>query len=181
MRKSTDRILVTHVGSLPRGETLNELLVGAELGEAENPAALEAEADRRVAHVFAKQAEVGIDIANDGEQGRVGFQTYIPQRMSGFGGVSNRPRPRISPTSRTYARLMAHASRGAASSSTRRRRSAEVRYADSGDGPGDRPPAAARTDGRAGARRDCFMTAPSPGIIATTMLNALLRSATRII
>ena len=41
-----------------------------------------------------KQAEAGIDIGNDGEQQRVGFQTYVPQRMSGFGGVSQRRRGR---------------------------------------------------------------------------------------
>jgi 5-methyltetrahydropteroyltriglutamate--homocysteine methyltransferase len=41
--------------------------------------------------VLKKEAEAGIDSANDGEQGRVGFQTYIPQRMDGFGGVSKRP------------------------------------------------------------------------------------------
>src|SRR5262249_55542958 len=91
MRKSHDRLLVTHVGSLPRGGPLNELLIRSEAGE---PVELEVEVERRVAHVFAKQREIGIDICNDGEQGRVGFQTYVAQRMSGFAGQSNRPRPR---------------------------------------------------------------------------------------
>ena len=47
--------------------------------------------DKAVRHVVDKQAEAGIDIGNDGEQQRVGFQTYVPQRMSGFGGESKRP------------------------------------------------------------------------------------------
>src|ERR1700724_4780956 len=94
MRKSDDRLLVTHVGSLPRGGPLNELLIRSEQGEAVDPKALDAEVERRVAHVFARQREIGIDVCNDGEQGRVGFQTYVAQRMSGFAGQSNRPKPR---------------------------------------------------------------------------------------
>ena len=91
---SRDRILTTHVGSLPRGETLSELLIRREEGGPVDPATLAAEMDRAVERVVAKQAEAGIDIGNDGEQQRVGFQTYIPQRMSGFGGESKRRRGR---------------------------------------------------------------------------------------
>ena len=72
---SRDRILTTHVGSLPRNETLSELLVRREEGEAIDPAELGREMDRAVEHVVKKQAEAGIDIGNDGEQQRVGFQT----------------------------------------------------------------------------------------------------------
>ena len=50
--------------------------------------------DKAVRHVVDKQKAAGIDIGNDGEQQRVGFQTYVPQRMSGFGGVSKRRRGR---------------------------------------------------------------------------------------
>ncbi len=176
MRKSTDRILVTHVGSLPRGETLNELLVGAELGEAESPAALEAEADRRVAHVFAKQAEVGIDIANDGEQGRVGFQTYIAQRMSGFGGVSDRARPRDFADFPDYAKLMAHRFPRRGKQFNAPQAVGEVRYRDTSAI--DREIARLRQHARAAGKDlgDCFMTAPSPGIIATTLLNGYYKS-----
>ena len=91
MHKSVDRILVTHVGSFPRGEQLGELLIEDELGHPVDKAKLAEEVDQRVRYVLQKQREAGVDIANDGEQGRVGFQTYVPQRMSGFGGVSKRP------------------------------------------------------------------------------------------
>src|ERR1700730_17982008 len=91
MQKSVDRILVTHVGSLPRGEELSELLIEQEAGRPVDNRKLAEEVNRRVAHVLKKQREAGIDIANDGEQGRVGFQTYVPQRVSGFGGTSKRP------------------------------------------------------------------------------------------
>ncbi len=50
--------------------------------------------DKAVRHVVAKQKEAGIDSGNDGEQQRVGFQTYVPQRMAGFGGESQRRRGR---------------------------------------------------------------------------------------
>ena len=93
MRRSETRILVTHVGSLPRGDRLGELLIEDEAGREIDRNELLAETERRVAHVLQQQHEAGIDIANDGEQGRVGFQTYVPQRMSGFGGESKRPSP----------------------------------------------------------------------------------------
>src|SRR5579885_1729556 len=91
---SQDRILTTHVGSLPRSETLSEMLIQREEGAPVDPRRLAAEMDLAVREIVEKQAEAGIDIANDGEQQRVGFQTYIPQRMSGFGGESKRRRGR---------------------------------------------------------------------------------------
>src|ERR1700692_2310758 len=94
MLKSADRILVTHAGSLPRAEPLGSMLVDQEAGEPVDKAKLKDSTEIRVKHVLAKQVEVGIDSVNDGEQGRVGFQTYVAQRMSGYGGQSNRPRPR---------------------------------------------------------------------------------------
>src|SRR5215471_21717408 len=91
---SRDRILTTHVGSLPRSEKLSDLLVRQEAGDKLDPAEMARELDKAVRHVVDKQASAGIDIGNDGEQQRVGFQTYVPQRMSGFAGVSNRRRGR---------------------------------------------------------------------------------------
>ncbi len=91
---SRDRILTTHVGSLPRSEALSELLVRREAGESYDPAQLDAEMDKALRHVVAKQKAAGIDSGNDGEQQRVGFQTYVPARMSGFGGELKRRRGR---------------------------------------------------------------------------------------
>ena len=91
---SRDRILTTHVGSLPRNEALSEMLIDREEGKPLSEAQLADEMDRAVRHVIAKQAEAGIDIGNDGEQQRVGFQTYVPRRMSGFAGESKRRRGR---------------------------------------------------------------------------------------
>src|SRR5579872_2767530 len=94
MLLSRDRILTTHVGSLPRNEALSDLLVTQEEGKSYDAELLAAEMDKAVRHVVRKQADAGIDVGNDGEQQRVGFQTYIPQRMSGFAGVSKRRRGR---------------------------------------------------------------------------------------
>src|SRR5262245_55214929 len=91
MQNSSDRILTTHAGSIPRGEPLGAMLIDQEQGNPIDRAKLAELINARVAYVLEKQAEVGVDCANDGEQGRVGFQTYIPQRMDGFGGVSKRP------------------------------------------------------------------------------------------
>src|SRR6516165_5734438 len=90
MHTSTDRILTTHAGSIPRGEPLGQMLIDQEAGKPVENSALQSSIDLRVSHVLEKQAQAGIDIVNDGEQGRVGFQTYVTQRMSGFGGVSQR-------------------------------------------------------------------------------------------
>src|ERR1700733_4497187 len=94
MTLSRDRILVTHVGSLPRNEVLSEMLIDREEGKPLAEQQLADEMDRAVRHVIARQAEAGIDIGNDGEQQRVGFQTYVPRRMSGFAGESKRRRGR---------------------------------------------------------------------------------------
>src|SRR5262245_30910217 len=87
---SRDRILTTHVGSLPRNETLTELLIKREAAGQVDPKKMSDELDRAVAEVVKRQKDAGIDIGNDGEQQRVAFQTYMAARMSGYGGESKR-------------------------------------------------------------------------------------------
>src|SRR5579871_1180485 len=91
MKLSKEKILTTHTGSLPRGEPLGSILIEEELGKPVDAAKKKEAIEARVKHVVDKQIEVGITVPNDGEQGRVGFQTYMTQRMTGFGGVSERP------------------------------------------------------------------------------------------
>ena len=88
MLHSTDRILTTHVGSLPRNEMLSQLLIDQEAGKSVDKAALSREAEAATGNVIAAQVKAGIDIGNDGEQSRVAFQTYVPRCMCGFGGES---------------------------------------------------------------------------------------------
>ena len=94
MQTSDQRILTTHVGSLPRPRPLADLLIRQERGEAIDEAALQRQVEAAVDEVVRGQLDAGIDVGNDGEQPRVGFQTYVAQRMQGFGGESARPQPR---------------------------------------------------------------------------------------
>src|SRR5207245_3872109 len=90
MKRSDQRILTTHVGSLPRTPALRDLLVRQDRGEKVDAATLAREAEAAVRHVVARQLEAGVDVGNDGEQPRVGFSTYPARRMRGFGGESER-------------------------------------------------------------------------------------------
>jgi len=91
MNRSTKRILTTHVGSLPRGPTVLELLYKKENGEAYDAAAFDAAVAAAVDDVVAKQVAVGIDVVSDGETSKVGYATYIKDRLSGFAGHHPRP------------------------------------------------------------------------------------------
>jgi 5-methyltetrahydropteroyltriglutamate--homocysteine methyltransferase len=88
---SKDRILTTHVGSLPRGATVLELLYKKENGEPYDAATFDAAVTAGVADAVAKQRAAGIDIVSDGETSKVGYATYIKDRLSGFAGHHPRP------------------------------------------------------------------------------------------
>ena len=91
MKCSKERILTTHTGSLPRTAKVVELL----LAEQKNPGARKAELDAAVreaiARVVQKQIECGIDIVNDGEQGRTDYTVHVLDRLAGFAGESTPP------------------------------------------------------------------------------------------
>jgi 5-methyltetrahydropteroyltriglutamate--homocysteine methyltransferase len=171
MTTSRDRILTTHVGSLPRNDKLSSLLVSREEGVAIDKAQLDLEMDRAVRHVVEEQVKAGIDIGNDGEQQRVGFQTYVPQRMSGFAGESKRRRGR---DYEEFPELVEDLMRRFPKRSRMQNApeaQADLHYLDAS--------AIAREIERLKTAvtavpgfRDCFLTAPSPGIISTTMFNA---------
>jgi len=88
MRLSTDRILTTHTGSLPRPDDLVELMYAKEEGR---PApGLEDRIPPAVAEVVGKQLEAGIDVVNDGEASKPSYATYVKDRLTGFEGEDNR-------------------------------------------------------------------------------------------
>jgi 5-methyltetrahydropteroyltriglutamate--homocysteine methyltransferase len=171
MLTSRDRILVTHVGSLPRNDELSELLVRREEGQPVDKAQLSQSMDRSVRHVVEKQAAAGVDVGNDGEQQRVGFQTYVAQRMSGFAGESKRRRARDYEEFPELVDVLVHRFPKRSRMQNAPEAQNEVRYLGA--------PAIREETERlrlavkeTGAFRECFMTAPSPGIISSTMLNA---------
>ncbi len=167
MLMSTDRILVSHVGSLPRADLLTDLLIRQEAGERIDAAALAREVETATAHVIAKQREAGVDVGNDGEQSRVGFQTYVPRCLCGFGGESKRPPARDQLEFPSYVRQSAARFPHMARAMNAPAAVADVRYVNSAPIRED----AERLKRMGGGFGECFMTAPSPGIVATTMLN----------
>lgn len=172
MRTGEDRILVTHVGSIPRPATLRALLVRRDRGEPVDEAELAGQVEAAVHRVVARQLEVGVDVGNDGEQPRAGFSTYVAGRMRGFGGRSRRRPARDLLDFPDYAALLEARRRDAARIADAPQAVGEVRYQDLGEAARecdllDRACAAAP---RPFLER--FMTAVSPGTIATILLDA---------
>src|SRR5688572_1117257 len=89
MRRSTERFLTTHTGSLPRPADLIRMMYAKEEGVPVDRAALAARVRMAVAEVVNKQAEAGIDIVNDGEMSKPSYATYVKDRLAGFGGSGN--------------------------------------------------------------------------------------------
>jgi 5-methyltetrahydropteroyltriglutamate--homocysteine methyltransferase len=84
MKRSTDRILATHTGSLARPNDLLDLMKAKVKGELYDEEAYAERTRSAVAEVVRKQAESGIDIVTDGEQGKPGFFAYVRERLAGF-------------------------------------------------------------------------------------------------
>jgi 5-methyltetrahydropteroyltriglutamate--homocysteine methyltransferase len=84
MRRSTTRILTTHVGSIPRPEQLRELLKARRDGQSVDDALLDARIHEAILDVVKRQAEAGIDVVSDGEMGKTMFLAYADERLTGF-------------------------------------------------------------------------------------------------
>src|SRR5258705_2378233 len=85
MRWSSERILTTHTGSLPRPRELRRLYVRRTRGGEVDPAEIDRLGKEALRQIVDKQVEAGIDIGNNGEQQREAFFLYVRHRMSGFG------------------------------------------------------------------------------------------------
>jgi 5-methyltetrahydropteroyltriglutamate--homocysteine methyltransferase len=87
VKYSKERILTTHVGSLPRPQDLAGMILrGAQTGSPEQRAAYEERVKSAVREVVEKQIAAGVDIVSDGEQGKIGFVNYVKDRLDGFNG-----------------------------------------------------------------------------------------------
>jgi 5-methyltetrahydropteroyltriglutamate--homocysteine methyltransferase len=86
MKTSRDRILTTHVGSLPRPPELRQMLVSKDQGEPYDRDALDRLVRQAVVDIVRRQTAVGVDIVNDGEMSKPGYSTYIADRLTGFAG-----------------------------------------------------------------------------------------------
>jgi len=91
-------ILTTHVGSLPRGNDLTPLLLARDHGKPYDPAEFDRLTQAAIDEAVAKQEAAGVSIVSDGELGKVGYSTYIKERLSGFGGnVARKPALDLAP------------------------------------------------------------------------------------
>jgi 5-methyltetrahydropteroyltriglutamate--homocysteine methyltransferase len=170
MKTSTDRILTTHTGSLPRPKPLIELILGREKGETVDDAKFEAEVAKAVDEAVAQQVAVGVDIVSDGEMSKPSYTTYIRHRVSGI-----EPDPRAAEKGRDIMigrDLQAHPDFG--------RRSnfsgtpfpgcvGPLRYKDRSAL--DRDLAHLKAAVGKSKPTDVFMTAPSPGILTRFIIN----------
>jgi 5-methyltetrahydropteroyltriglutamate--homocysteine methyltransferase len=86
MKRSADRILTTHTGSLPRPEDVVKMLYDKEKGELRDLNAFAVRVQEATTDVVQKQIEGGVDILNDGEAGKIGYATYVKDRLTGFEG-----------------------------------------------------------------------------------------------
>ena len=190
MKLSDSRILTTHVGSLPRSDALLKMLLTMEGGGTVEREAFRAQVAGDMVDILRHQADSGIDIAGDGELPRIGFSFYVKDRMSGFGGESQRGTVTDFAKFPGYAALKMAALRGAsneegdvtATASLYQMPEAQqaIRYDDT--------LAAAKEEmtlfadglaesGAADRFAETFVTAAAPGIISTTLLRATGNSA----
>jgi len=93
VKRSGDRILTTHMGSLPQSPALHERLMARAAGRPLDDTALDIEVTRAVADIVKRQLETGLTVINDGEQGKSNWLAYVRDRLNGFSG-ENVPRPR---------------------------------------------------------------------------------------
>ncbi len=173
MKTSRDRILTTHVGSLPRGQALSDLLVEKANDRPYDAAALEAESAKAIAYVVDKQIAAGIDIGNDGEAPRTDFVSYITGRMKGFGRGEGptRPLPMDAKTFPVWFKLISEGGRRRINVYGFPQAVGDVEYGDlsevRAECEGVKAALAARRDGFA----ETFMTAVSPGFASTAIMN----------
>lgn len=93
MMKSTDRILTTHVGSLPRPKDVTDLVFAKEAGVPIDAAGFDAVISAATDMILQRQRDIGIDIPSDGEMSKISYATYIKDRLTGFDGDAARNPP----------------------------------------------------------------------------------------
>jgi 5-methyltetrahydropteroyltriglutamate--homocysteine methyltransferase len=160
MRRSTSKILTTHTGSLPRPQHVVELLLAERAAPGAQRAALEAAVRDAVSEVVRKQIEAGVDVINDGEQGRADYTVHVVDRLTGFEGELAPPKGTGEPE---FPELAALLSQFASPFQRWPACSGPVAWKDWPAAEADIQRAKAAT---AGVTQECFYTSPSPGQIA---------------
>ncbi len=172
MRHSTDRILTTHVGSLPRPKDVSDMLFGREGGAVVDEAAFTGAVARAVMDVVTRQKAAGVDIPSDGEMSKISYATYISERLTGFEGDSPRRVPADLAAIPAYAERLARAGGTPAYKRPRCTGPIAVRTMQPLEDDLARFGAALAASGY----REGFMNAAAPGVIALFQPNEFYRS-----
>lgn len=160
MRTSSERILTTHVGSLPRSQAVTDVLFARERGEI--PAGAAGTIADAVRDVVRREVEAGVDVVSDGETNKISYATYIADRFDGFGGDTPRePGQDLVEFPRLLTKL---AERGSTAKYRRPRCVGEIRVRDTG--PLTTDLANLKRAVEAAKPVEAFMNAASPGVIA---------------
>src|SRR5262245_56800012 len=173
MRRSEERILTTHTGSLPRPPELTRLLVRGARGESVDPAELERLGQAALRGIVRKQAGAEVDIANNGEQQREGFFLHIRHRMSGFGGSWQRRTRADALRYPAFRQMMEQqlAAREAVSNMGPPKAVGEIRSLGTAAIEAECADFRSALDEAGVQFVEPFLTAPSPGILAGAMKN----------
>jgi 5-methyltetrahydropteroyltriglutamate--homocysteine methyltransferase len=166
VKRSTDRILTTHTGSLPRTAKVVDLLLAEQARPGARKAELTAAVREAITGVVHKQVECGLDIINDGEQGRTDYTVHVLDRLTGFEGESSPPMGTGEPEFPELAQLLTHF---ASPFQHRPTCSGDVTWK---DWPAALADIALSKEAVKGAKaEEFFMTSPSPGQIARYLKN----------
>ncbi|MEM8923822.1 MAG: cobalamin-independent methionine synthase II family protein [Actinomycetota bacterium] len=168
MKRSTDRILTTHVGSLPRSEAVSKGIFAIEAGDDLDRDAHDATVAQAVMDVVARQVATGIDIVSDGEMSKLSYATYIKDRITGFEGDSDRRAPADLEQYPSF--LERQARLGGTPTYKRPQCVGAIEVKDTGPCEADLANFAAAVE--ASTPVDGFMNAASPGVIALFQPNA---------
>jgi 5-methyltetrahydropteroyltriglutamate--homocysteine methyltransferase len=173
MRTSTDRILTTHVGSLPRSQAVTDVLFARERGDVSDTAAAAQTIADAVEAVVRKQVAAGVDVVSDGEMSKISYATYIADRFSGFDGDTPRePGQDLVEFPRLLEKL---AKLGSTAKYRRPRCVGEIR--NKTFAPLQEDLANFARGVKAGAPADAFLNAASPGVIALFQPNDFYKTA----
>ena len=173
MKRSTERILTTHVGSLPRSQAVTDVLFGRERDEPRNAKADDAVIADAVQQVVKRQISAGVDVVSDGEMSKISYATYIARRFSGFAGDT--PREPGQDLVEFPALLTKLAERGSTAKYRRPRCVGEVKVVDTA--PLEKDLANLKAAVAASHPHEAFMNAASPGVIALFQPNDYYRTA----
>jgi len=172
LKTSRDRILTTHVGSLPRSQAVTDVLFARDRGDALDEEAANATIASAVQEVVRRQVDVGIDVVSDGEMSKISYATYIKDRLTGFAGDTPRePGQDLVEFPRILKRL---AETGATAKYARPRCVGDIRVKSTLPLRTDLDNMKAAT--QAAAPADAFLNAASPGVIALFQPNEHYRT-----